>query len=663
MATGTRLIIADSSQGVEAARSLSDFRAGKSTLVALSAEAAEAADAGGIDHVPACHYVNELQPLSMGQDLTLRRWIDAISELDREVQKVDGGLVEALGAHIYAIACVVNAIRLRGFLVRRVVEDIRPSSVTIIETSVDPCFEHQGSPNPRNQAVIDYLDAVGIESRLLVESASKRNDSLRRAWTGWLISSTTKMARRMLAMRPLQLAAALGISSPRTSSLRVLFSDTLGYGWFPIQRRIHGSGGYVYLLQREPGDPSIATYRPELTTPQGRTIPLRCAGDTGGEEARASSAVSAQFDSWAAKTAKSRALVFDGIDTFGVLLPFLRNLVTTGRGLIDRNDAIVNAALDASRPDAVCFFSISWGYQKRLVYQCRQRGIPVICYQHGGAYGTHDVPTHGLQDQIFADYFMTYGKGITPPACDLLPTRAAYRPVGAAHLDYGTAAHPRALDRAKSGKPLKVLWVGDLALRFWTSGTEIEDTARFRLEKACLRRLSDGHNLAVTYRPFPGDVPAQATPQWLSREGITRIRTNVSGALHRLLLRFDLVITISTSGTVWSEVLARGIPLIAYVNPSYTKVYEEAKKLLRDACIVCESDAEMEAVVEQIVGMGPGFLTRFEGKVAAPFLTQYVVHEGDCVRRALGVVSQAVQDASRCTSDPHQFRQPAHGVE
>jgi rhodanese-related sulfurtransferase len=112
---------------------------------------------------------------------------------------------------------------------------------------------------------------------------------------------------------------------------------------------------------------------------------------------------------------------------------------------------------------------------------------------------------------------------------------------------------------------VKVLWVAEFSSRnTYGADCQVEDTQRHVLEKACVTMLASAKNVRVTYRPYWEQMPWDGTTRWLERAKLRSVRIDPVQAMDVLIRRADVVITDTSSGTVWNEVLALGKPLILY---------------------------------------------------------------------------------------------------
>lgn len=542
-------------------------------------------------------------------------------------------------SQISRVALAINAVRCRAGLMIAATQTLRATEIGIIETHLEPWFEGAGyEVNPWTIAFEDWAGSHGIRTNVVSIMAHGATERSPLPVAQSLYFKSLAWARKKPFLRRLKRAfGELRAGSPprlpgEWSNLRVLFSDTVGYDWVPVYRYLHQRGARLYLLESDLHD-ALATYSNGLdcnNTERMQAL-VQDKKNWGSEAAE----IALAFNRWAGQTSWRSSLSFAGVDTFRALGPYVRALAARGPALLRKTDCIVASALDRATPQAVCFFTIVYPHHKRMAFECARRGIPVFCYQHGGTYGTHDAPNHDFLENAYADYFLVYGLGITPPGTPSIPGRATYVPTGSARLEALRHESVSTPVPRKTEAKLHVVWAGDYSKRNGiNSGTEIEDTARYRLETECLSILSRSTALRVSFRPFPGDMAAQATPAWLRRMKLPNITINTHSRMVDLMRRADILITISSSGTVWNEALLLGRPMIAYSNPIYTKMSEEFVEELNNACFLCRNDQDLKAAMEQFADEGAAFFARFAHKTSASYLQKYVLHHGDCAAKA-----------------------------
>jgi hypothetical protein len=113
--------------------------------------------------------------------------------------------------------------------------------------------------------------------------------------------------------------------------------------------------------------------------------------------------------------------------------------------------------------------------------------------------------------------------------------------------------------------------------------------------------------------------------------GSGEVRIDATTPTDILLRRADLLVTISTSGTLWNEALALRVPLVAYLDPTFTVVSAEYATDLAEACMLCKNGEELRSIVRHVAIEGKEFLRRFAEKRVETFLRRYVLANSNSV--------------------------------
>jgi hypothetical protein len=612
----THLFLVDTRRGLLEAKKRADHDS-RAEIVVLSAEAMEAAERlGGRFRVAAD--LGASRTRLTAQTEVFDEWAAALSDLEARLSAgVPGFQFDApgvLSSRAYSIAFAINAVRFRAELMSEAVNAMQPQLVTVVETDIYPTFRNDGYRyNPWTVAFDLWCQSRRIQADLVsVDPAGPRESSQRRV-SLWARATLRRAELALAGMR------SAGAANDRTlTGLRLLFSDAVDYDWYPVAKSLRRRGAKISVLRRQ-DDGSRVEDASYLEKADAATRGLGGLPEL--------TLVQQCYREWALEVAGSGRLVHSGIDSFQALSPYLYALVLSGPSLLARTDAVVHSVLDQWQPHAVFFSAIVCPHQKRLVIACNRRAIPTICYQHGGAYGTHDVPVHDFAEGRMADYFLSYGSGVLPPISRRGLRRAHYVAVGSARIEQQMARKRNV--RPNRDRRLRVVFAGDVSFRnTLTAGTEIEDTFRYKLEREVLTELALGPRLQVVYRPFPADLSSQGTPAWLSRARLDNVSIDASSRTAALLRRSELLITLSTSGTLWNEALALGVPLVAYLDSRFTSVREEYFADLRNACIVCTSAEELRELASSVATEGREFLRRFVVKRPDVFLQRYVLADG-----------------------------------
>ncbi len=648
----------DTSEGVAhcAAQDL-----GSSMMVAVTAEALAAAGATDLACTAIAAYDDPDMHGAAWERSGMVPWGHAVDDLERELLRAlapdfDDG-TGMLSGCFYQIAKSANAVRNRVRLLRSAIKALQPERVTIVETRIDSWFAHCGYQlNPWTIAIQRWAQGVGLPIDVVTVASpahvvpkarppiGPRHLAARvRAW-----ARGTPLVRRVWLQRRCLQQRFLHSEMPRAATWRggpLLFCDEDGYDWRYVQEGLRRKGARFWFIERDPREtnPTRFVFSPALVSSAGTSTSL---GATLDKRAPAwTSRASAAFDSWLLNSEHHERLCIDDVETLQPLAPYLRRLVSAMPALTRYNDMAVRRALDRAKPSAVCFVSIAYAYQWCLVRECRRRGIPVLSYQHGGSYGTHEVATHDVLENLSADYFLAYGAGIEPSSQPILARRARYVAVGSALLD-SRRNSPWIRSRAREVRtePLRVLWAADVSMRnSITLGTEIEDTARYQIEQRCIALLARSSALRLTYRPFPGDLVIQGTPAWLSREHAQEVTVDSKTRFVDLLQEADLIVTLSSGGTLWNEAIAMGVPLVAFADPSRSTIRQSYIAAVAEACVLCTSEQSLVDEMTMLARDGARYLERFAGKNGEAFLKHYVVGESNVAERAIAFLEHVSQ--------------------
>src|SRR5439155_1165011 len=243
----------------------------------------------------------------------------------------------------------------------------------------------------------------------------------------------------------------------------LLMVDTHSYDWAPVLNVLRTVKGVdVFRVHRCFLDARMWTFHfdssLERLEGRGRAELGVQFSSTEEDEVRE---ISDHFDAWLRQRPAPPQLIALGMDLFPALLPHLQAMATLGPALTRHSDMVAQRALDAIKPHAVCFFSIPWLATKRLAFQCRLRGIPTVCYQHGGVYGTQVSPKNEQIEPAHADYFLVYGRGIQPRPTPAFPARARYVPIGSARI----AAITGRPEAQSQPNVIRVLWIAEFSSR------------------------------------------------------------------------------------------------------------------------------------------------------------------------------------------------------
>jgi hypothetical protein len=111
--------------------------------------------------------------------------------------------------------------------------------------------------------------------------------------------------------------------------------------------------------------------------------------------------------------------------------------------------------------------------------------------------------------------------------------------------------------------------------------------------------------------------------------------------LLELIRQSDLVITDTSSGTCWSEVLALKKPLLLYNDPDQVRLLPHFASDLERACCWCKTTDLLLSVVRQLAAEGDAFVDELRQIDTSVFLRQYVLglNDGRAVERVAALLN------------------------
>lgn len=614
--------------------------------IAVTAEALEALEEYDLPHEAVSAYANTRDLVSVDEQLNLDCFLLA-QEIETFIgQRYSGAKFDGpgfLSGQAYVLQYSASIILTRAFLMRETIRACPPQKVIVFQRDVDSWFLGDGyARNPW----LDIVEQLSIEQGFKLEVLPYSKDEQRGLLenlqvllqTGYhYVRRNAHGLIRRLSSFPQSTCSSLDKS---LKGLRLLMVGTYSYDWEPVLsvlRNVKGVEGarlHCRLLDGRLWTFHFASSLQRLWS--GRSHELGVGSPQ--IDARESETVSILFDDWLRQRPTQPVLTALGINVFPAFVSHLRARATLGLALARHADAVSSRVLDLVKPHAVCFSAMTWLVAKRLAFHCHQQGIPVVCYQHGGAYGTQVSPKNELIEPAHADYFLVYGKGIQPRANPVFPVRARYVPVGSARIAAMSAKYmPSSLIPRRV---INVLWIGEISYWNTVGGPfQVEDTERYLLQKECLEILDRGKNLRVTYRPYPGREQwnSAGTTRWLERANPRSIVIDSSLPIEKLIRQHDVIITDTSSNTSWSEVLALKRPLILYCDPHQTPLSTTFMNDLEGACCWCKSRESLLATVHRLTHEGGTFVADLQKKDAAAFLRSYVLpcNEEQCVGRVV----------------------------
>ena len=586
-------------------------------VVAITATAAEALDALDVPHRIAAEFVSMNALAGAAREANERTWCLA-RDLERFAAAAQPDLIPegepgVVSGNSYFLQHSTLTIAARWWLVARIAAETGASAIRYLDSPVHFWFAGDGyAENPWTMAIRAWAETVGIgltveiidEGELLHRG---QPGALDRRWMSRLMRGSRRALRRLMPRKP-DLDRVQKRDRESLRGLTLLAVGGLSFDWSAMAPALRAAGVHVQTLPVESVDHrgwNAAFGRtPGAPSPVPDTVEAERLGRI--------------FDEWAARCVPALPLL--GTDLFPAMTSHLRAVFQCGPALSRHAAAVSHQLLDAVRPDVVTFWAMPWLVTDRLAREARQRSIPVVCYQHGGTYGTHDLPKQDLLEWSQADTILTYGPAIAPPAHPWRALTARVVPVGSERI----ATMARSARRTPArGSIVRLLWIAEIST-LNTSGSDfqLEDTRRYRLQTRALERLGSTSGLHVTFRPYPGKEP-DGTTAWIRRRQ-PGIAIDTTRAMGDALAETDLVISDSSSGTAWNEVLAMRLPLVLFCDPAQTALVPSFATVLDAACLWCRSDADLLAAVDRLALDPQGFLAR-ERRDPTTFLDQYVL--------------------------------------
>ncbi len=622
----SRVIFVETSAQAEWASShLSESERGM--IVAVTAEAVEALQARGLAHIPAgqvCdlrQFAEEEYGINVGV-VRLARAVESFVEARRPELRFEGpGFLSGQGYPLFHAAVGIAA---RATLCMRAIRTLDANAIALFSGPLDRWFAADGYDRAPWIDVVHHADPRVKIDVLPMPATDPTDDSLgpplyerihNRLERPWRRHITRSRSRRSAITESLDLRG-----------LRLLFPSGVRDDWIPIIETLgssHDCGlaemdgetrGYFWPYAFIPAVTERASgQRHELGVPSFAP------------DATEEAVVEQLFGQWMHERPEQARFPVGGIDVFPGLARHVTQVARRSPALLRHADRVAAAALEHVRPDAVCFFAMPWLAVKRFAHACRHRSVPVICYQHGGTYGTHRVAQHAQVEQAHADVFLTYGEGTREHTYPEFPLHASFVPVGSARIE----AMRRAAAPRRRGRRLRVLWVGEYATGNGFNATHtLEDTRRFALEQEGLRLLAAASSLRVTYRPHREQLQEVGTVRWIQR-ACPAVAVEAVRPLERLIADADVVVTDGSSGSVWYETLGMGRPLILFCDPRQPLLWPEFERDLDQACRWCRNESEFFDVLRQLVEDPADAMSALRAIDAAPFVRKYILHHGN----------------------------------
>jgi hypothetical protein len=212
-----------------------------------------------------------------------------------------------------------------------------------------------------------------------------------------------------------------------------------------------------------------------------------------------------------------------------------------------------------------------------------------VCYQHGFGYGVQIMPKDEQIETVHANYFLTYGSGIKPRSKPAFPQRARFVPVGSARIEQMIVESRNLIPKNRGPAELNILWLAEGSDRNTLTASLMEDTLRYQQEVKALTKLGSAENLQVVYRPYAYAMQWDGITRWLERTRPPSIRKDVKQPLNHLIEKSDVAFVLTSSPTVWAEVIGLGKPMVLFCDPLQTPLVPEFENDLDEVCVWCKS--------------------------------------------------------------------------
>ncbi len=635
-------------------------------FIALTAAALEALEEVGLPHQAVSHYADTRQLSTTEADYN-RESFSLLTEIESYIAKrvaaakFDGpGFLTSQG---YWIQYSISAIATRSFLMRETIRACRPKVVTLFEGEIDPWFA--GDSYTENPWCI-FIRQLSKESGLTLEIIPRIQPS-QQPWDlssylnrfQYFAQNFQRRAKKGISLLIKKIFDKKGSSQDPLNLRLLMVHQVLSYDWLPVLESLKSE---CFVLNSTSLDARPWTYFYTALIHQfGKKKKHLLEFDKPVFDEGEKQTISKLFDEWLLQRPEAPTINVLGMNLFPALEPHLRKIASLSPTLMRHAIQIADQTLKSTKPDAVCFYAMPFLADKRLAYRAREKGIPVICYQHGGAYGTHNLTMHDHLEWAHADYFLVYGRGVIPRPSPLVPTRAQTVPVGSARIEAMNKkwmASPPKFKKRKNlscvcrRKKINILWLAEISFRNTVGGNfQVEDTERYLFQKKCLSLLAHTPDTNVVYRPFPAYFDWQATPNWLRRSHFPSVKLNLIDSMQTLIRKCDVVICDTTSATVWNEVLACKKPLLLYLDPRQTFLREHFATDLEKACYWCKTQDSLVQAVEKLAHEREIFLKELQQIESSHFINKYVLHraDGECVARVSSFL-HSLHDSGKITN-------------
>lgn len=621
--------------------------------VALTAEALQALEEYDLPHEPVYKYADTRQLSRVDEKFNVETYALAREIESFVAERCPSARFQGpgfLSGQSYHIQYAVSAIAKRALLMRDTIRACRADSAAVFDAAVDPWFAGDGyEQDPWMDVLAQLTKQYGVRLDRLrptpitaSQQQGRFSSSSADALQTFCVRAYRAIFRRAadLTMRQRLPLTRNG----RLTGLRLLMVRTPAYDWGPVFEAIQAERGIeCAVLDSAQLDGRWWTVHFSSCLQLGRSAPLDLDVESPKVDEVESKELTRLVAEWRRQRPAPPALDVLGMDVLPALETHLSAMTSLGPTLARHADRVAARVLEVVRPHAVCFPAMVSLADKRLAYQCRERDVPVLSYQHGFGYSVQIQAKDEGADATHADYFLTYGAGVQPRAGAAFPAQARYVPVGSARIERMIA---RRLPTPKLGRRCDVLWIADVSARNTVTTCQHEDTARYHLQKECLSLLSTASNVRVTYRPYSHSMAWDGTVAWLRSAGLRSVRVQASSRLEDLIVASDVVVIDSSSPTTWAEVIGLRKPLILYADPEQNPLVPSFQRDLERVCLWCRSKQALVVAVHRLAAEGSKFVAELQQIDSGEFIRNYVLHrdDGRCVQRVASFLNSVCRN-------------------
>ena len=624
-------------------------------VVALNPEAMYALDRAGIGYaIPEDYYSDDewdqiaLENMAYRDELC--KWLDGC--LSNHCQSIrEFGLAPSV-LHSYHLKVLLDSITTRIFGLQRIIATERPASVFYFPTEDRPISWELVffSESIYSHLMPLVATSLGVDHQPLCEKPLKQPKRFRQSnGIGW------KAVLRGLGLR--------------NAARRLRYLHASGSWSRAISRRSNGFQKALIIMRSPDIDAvllkSVKEDRLRFILWDGHGPPLDVfpwrqrgpkldlnknhVGDTKAETKLAWRHLLDEDDGI------ERFFTFRGVNYWHLVQPRLHHFVT--QGVVD----IVNTYLQAlnvltRRQADVVLTATTFSYRHRaIVAAARKLRIPVVIYQHGGAYGYRDAPVSRDTDFAHCSHFVSYGRGVA----DFFNSgRSLFGKPLPKIVPLGSASLENLYLNREHDQKSKTLLLGELKLnprkktivyapvhlggnyRYGPRGT-YPDNLYYRLQTQIVDVVCSFPDAQLVVKLPTPDWTYNPLPEYIKSRDYSNCRVLRRGWFEDLLSLADAFI-VDWPATVLLQALTTRKPVLVLADRRTIKLDAHARELLeRRTSFTDQPDVFVEAI--------ENFLRRSDFNDGVPvedsFLQQYGI--GPCPGASLNAASDFLATMSR----------------